>query len=333
MAVERVLPTDRAGREGGHVLEMQRRRLLSATSEIAYEHGVQGLSVATVCERSGLSRKTFYDLFQGREDCLYATFQDGVQQAARIIEQALAGERSWREQVRSSLAALLSFFDREPAVARLLIVEALSSGPRTLRARRRVLDRAIAFIDQGRSEIKAGHEPPPLTAEGTVGAVFSVIHARMLTDAESGERDRASLMELTGPLMAMIVQPYLGAAVARRELARPPARPDQTAPNLPSDPFKDLPIRFTYRTSRVLSTIAETPGASSKQVAQASGITDDGQASRLLSRLQQHHLIQDTGIGPTKGMPRAWTLTPRGEQILQAVGYDGGACVERALAD
>ena len=315
------------------MLEMQRRRLLSATAEIAYEHGVQGLSVATVCERSGLSRKTFYDLFEGREDCLYATFEDGIEQAGRIVGQALVGERSWREQVRAALAALLSFLDREPAIARLLIVEALSSGPRTLRARRSVLERAIGFVDEGRAEIKAGHEPPPLTAEGTVGAVFSVIHARMLTDSESGDRDRASLVELTGSLMAMIVQPYLGAAVARTELARPPATPEQAAPNLPSDPFRDLPIRFTYRTSRVLSSIAETPGASSKQIAQASGITDDGQASRLLSRLQQHHLIQDSGVGPTKGMPRAWTLTPRGEQILQAVGYDGGAYGERALAD
>jgi len=333
MAVERVVPTDRAGREGGHVLEMQRRRLLTATAEIAYEHGVQALSVATVCERSGLSRKTFYDLFAGREDCLYAAFGDGVEQAARVVERALAGERSWREQVRTALAALLSFFEREPAIARLLVVEAFSSGPRTLRVRRSVLERVIAFVDEGRAEIKAGHEPPPLTAEGTVGAVFSVIHARMLTDSELGEHDRASLVELTGPLMAMIVQPYLGPAVARRELARPPEVPQRAEPNLPSDPFKDLPIRFTYRTSRVLGSIAEAPGASSKQIAQASGITDDGQASRLLSRLQQHRLIQDNGVGPTKGMPRAWTITPRGEQILQAVGYDGGACVGPALAD
>ncbi len=313
------------------MLEMQRRRLLTATAEIAYEHGVQGLSVATVCERSGLSRKTFYDLFAGREDCLYATFEDGVEQAGRVVGDALVGKRSWREQVRAALTSLLSFFEREPAIARLLIVEALSSGTRTLKARRSVLKRVIAFVDEGRAEIKAGHEPQPLTAEGTVGAVFSVIHARMLAASELG--DRVSLLELTGPLMAMIVQPYLGAAMARKELARPPVTLDQTAPNLPSDPFKDLPIRFTYRTSRVLSSIAETPGASSKQIAQASGITDDGQASRLLSRLQQHHLIQDNGVGPTKGMPRAWTLTPRGEQILQAVGYDDGAYVGRPSAD
>ncbi|HXP99311.1 MAG TPA: MarR family winged helix-turn-helix transcriptional regulator, partial [Solirubrobacteraceae bacterium] len=85
-------------------------------------------------------------------------------------------------------------------------------------------------------------------------------------------------------------------------------------------PFKDLPIRLTYRTARVLSSIADTPGASSKQVADASGITDPGQISRLLSRLRRYDLIQDSGVGPARGMARAWTLTERGQGILQATG-------------
>lgn len=342
MAVERAVDAVRAGREGGHVLEMQRRRLLSATVELAYERGVQSLTVATICERAGLSRKTFYDLFDGREECLLATFTDAVEQAVLIVEQAVADAQrtqtarntrkvlGWCDRIRVGLAALLSFFDREPGIGRLLVVEALSAGAQTLQARRRVLGRVIELVDQGRGEVRGYHEPPPLTAEGVVGAVFAVIHARVLDGApvimgrvRAGERDRESLVEQTGSLMAMIVQPYLGGAAARRELARPVVPcGDRGTPNLPSDPFKDLPIRFTYRTSRVLSSIAEIPGASNKQIAQASGITDDGQTSRLLTRLQRHDLIQDTGIGPTKGMPRAWTLTTRGEQILQVVGHN-----------
>jgi hypothetical protein len=33
-------------------------------------------------------------------------------------------------------------------------------------------------------------------------------------------------------------------------------------------------------------------------------------------------LIGDSGIGPAKGMARAWTLTERGRDILQATGWD-----------
>jgi AcrR family transcriptional regulator len=293
---------------------MQRRRLLAATVELAYEGGVQALSVATLCERAGLSRRTFYDLFEEREDCLHATFEDAVESVTRTVIAATVESKRWRERVRDGLTALLSLFDREPGIGRLLIVEALGFGPSTLELRRSMLARAAAILDEGRAESRVNREPPPLTSEGVVGAVFSVVHARML------ERDQRPLSELTAPLMALIVHPYLGPAVAQRELELTTTIEPIIARRLPADPFKDLPIRLTYRTALVLNSIAQTPGASSKQVADASGITDPGQISRLLTRLRRNGLIQDTGIGPVKGMARAWSLTERGEGILQATG-------------
>ncbi len=366
LGVAPAAPRDRAGRQGGHVAEMQRRRLLGATVELAYEQGIHSITVATLCERAGLSRRTFYECFADVPDCVLGTFLDSLQRATDVVERAVAcggqdgpaasarhergdaggrGERgraragaerglvargvdaaaaprTWREQTRAGLAALLDFFDGEPGVARLLIVEALGADRPTLEARRRALAQVIAFVDRGRSEARATREPPPLTAEGTVGAVFGVIHARILEASTSPSSDARPLVELVGPLMATIVQPYLGTAAARRELALPPPSPSTEARRLPTDPFRDLPIRLTYRTVFVLRSIAEKPGASSKRIALAAGITDPGQTSRLLTRLQRTGLIDDSGVGPAKGQARAWTLTERGRDILQATGQD-----------
>jgi hypothetical protein len=144
---------------------------------------------------------------------------------------------------------------------------------------------------------------------------LSVVLTRLL------QQDPHPLTQLTGSLMALIVHPYLGPAAARRELEKAAiVEPIHVRPRLPADPFKDLPIRLTYRTALVLSSIAQSPGSSSRQVADASGITDPGQISRLLTRLRTSGLIQDDGLGPTKGMARAWTLTERGEGVLQATG-------------
>jgi AcrR family transcriptional regulator len=310
-------PRDGAGRQGGHVAGMQRRRLLAAVLELAFEGGVHGVSVAVLCERAGLSRRTFYELFRDREDCIHATFQDALETTIETVARAAAGHARWRERVRVGLATLLALFDQEPGMARLLVVEALGCGPPTLDARRGVLARAASAIDEGRDEARAGREPPPLTSEGIVGAVFSVIHARMLA------RDPRPLTELTGSLMALIVHPYLGSAIARRELESTTTVEPLLARKLSAvsaDPFKDLPIRLTYRTACVLTSIARAPGASSKQIADASGIKDPGQISRLLTRLRRNGLIQDTGVGPKKGMARAWSLTERGEGVLQATG-------------
>jgi AcrR family transcriptional regulator len=311
-------------RQGAHVIEMQRRRLLGAVIELACEGGVQAVSVATICARAGVSRRTFYDLFPDREDCLQAAFTDAVETVRQAVTKAAVGSdegtrrqrrgSDWCERVRVGLTALLSLLDQEPGLARLLILDGPGFGPKGLRLRGKVLAQAARLIDEGRAEVRAGREPPPLTAEGTVGAVLSVIHTRLL------EPDPDPLTPLAASLMALIVHPYLGSAVARRELEKTTTIEPIHVRKLPADPFKDLPIRLTYRTALVLSSIAQAPGSSSKQVADASGITDPGQISRLLTRLRTSGLIQDDGLGPTKGMARAWSLTERGEGVLQATG-------------
>jgi AcrR family transcriptional regulator len=316
--------TDRQGRQGGHVAGMQRRRLLTATVEVVFERGAHGASVGLVSERAGVSRKTFYEIFEGREGCLLAAFQEGVSQATEAVRRAAVDEKQWAARIRLGLTALLSFLENEPAIGRLLIVEALAAGPPTLNERRRVLEQIITLIDQGREATKASQRLPPMTAEGVLGAVLSVIHARMLARSTPTDRDTRGeerpLTELAGSLMAMIVGPYLGATAARKELDRPTPTASRPTPKLPTDPFKDLSIRLTYRTARVLTSIANTPGSSSKQVATNAGIADEGQTSRLLTRLQNAGLIQNTGGQPTNGEPKAWNLTQRGRLIQQAVG-------------
>ena len=202
-------------------------------------------------------------------------------------------------------------------------MEALGGGERTLNARARVLAQIIAIVDEGRAQPKVVRDIPPLTAEGVVGAVFSVIHARMLNRMVPTENAQR-MVELTGALSAMIVQPYLGVAIAKKELERPAPIPKLTVPKLPADPFKDLPIRLTYRTARVLAAIAAAPGASGKQIARASEITDDGQMSRLLNRLGRAGLIENTGPGPARGEANAWTLTPKGKDVQTVIAQQTG---------
>lgn len=337
MASDRGVASKRHGRQGAHVLEMQRRRLLTATSELIYERGVQAVTIALISDRAGVSRKTFYGIFEDREACLLAVFEDAVWQAARVVMDAAKGKKPWHERVRAGLAALLLFLDEEPVAGRLLIVEALGAGERTLNARARVLAQIIAVVDEGRTQSKAVRDVPPLTAEGIVGAVFSVIHARMLprvspvavvpraiTDGRLSDVEAPRMVQFAGALTAMIVQPYLGAAAAKRELKRPVVAPKETVPKLPSDPFKDLPIRLTYRTARVLAAIAATPGASGKQIARASEITDDGQMSRLLNRLGRAGLVENTSPGPARGEANAWTLTPKGQDVQIVIAQQTG---------
>jgi DNA-binding MarR family transcriptional regulator len=83
--------------------------------------------------------------------------------------------------------------------------------------------------------------------------------------------------------------------------------------------LRDIGLRLTYRTVRVLLSIAATPGSSNREIGVASGVTDQGQISKLLSRLERLGLAHNTGLGPGTGAPNIWTLTQRGQAIHAAI--------------
>jgi AcrR family transcriptional regulator len=316
----RVSTTDlRSGSNGlprGHVSEIQRNRMLAAAIDAVAEVGYARMTVAQVIARARVSRKTFYDVFEDREDCFLAVFEQTVGRAAEAMEAAYASGGDWRRGVRAGLSRLMEMMDEEPVLARLCVVEALGAGERVLTRRAEVLAAAEAVVDRGRE--RSGRNPGALTAQGVVGAVFTVLHARLL------EPDSAPLGELLGSLMEMIVLPYLGARAADSELTRrarpgvhhPP--PPGSRPSRRADPLQGVNMRLTYRTVRVLTVISEHPHASNREIAARSGIADQGQISKLLTRLAKLGLIANFGEGQERGAANAWELTQRGAQIERA---------------
>jgi AcrR family transcriptional regulator len=118
--------------------------MLNAMVEVAGERGAPGASVAHIVERAGISRRTFYEHFEDREDCFLAAFDYALARAGEAVLPAYGVEGSWRERVRSGLAALLGFFDEQPGLGALLVVDALGAGPRALARRGELLDALIA---------------------------------------------------------------------------------------------------------------------------------------------------------------------------------------------
>jgi AcrR family transcriptional regulator len=321
------------------VAEIQRQRILAAMAQVATERGAANVTVAHVVARAGISRRTFYELFVDRDACLLAALDEGIAAAAAVVLPAYASATGWRERVRAGLAALLWFLDDEPGLGRLCVVEALGAGDGALERRAQCMAALIAAVDQGRGEIKRGPQPPPMTAEGVVGAVFAIVHARILERdaalrgvpdalgalaAREGRGRRgggaAPLTELCSPLMATIVLPYLGQSVAQKELQKPnPTLPPKNKSRARRDPLEGLDMRLTYRTVRVLMAIAGAPGASNRTVGEGAGISDQGQISKLLARLEGLGLAANSGKGQPRGGPNAWTLTPRGSEVEQAI--------------
>ncbi len=164
-----VLPRTRVG-------EIQRSRLLAGAVATIEELGYPQATVGRITARARLSRRTFYQMFANRDECFAAVLDEVAATVAGELAAAGLEGLAWRERVRMGLWTILGFFDREPALARVCVVQALRAGPLVLERREVVLARLAAVVDEGRAEGARGGGLTPVTAEGVVGAAFAIAY-------------------------------------------------------------------------------------------------------------------------------------------------------------
>jgi AcrR family transcriptional regulator len=199
----RTLPSDL-------IRAVQRERLLAAMFSTVTEVGYRSLTVQDVLTRAGVSRPTFYEQFDHKEDCFLAAFDTAAERLRERLR-AAAEPGGWRERLRAALGELVRFIGEEPEAARTVIVEARASSPAGLRRRDALLDSFACCIDEiVRDELA---EPPSaIAAAGVVGGIESVLYARL----QKGEAD--DLEALIPSLMYFAVLAYVGQEAAAEEL-------------------------------------------------------------------------------------------------------------------
>jgi AcrR family transcriptional regulator/DNA-binding MarR family transcriptional regulator len=320
-----VSPSRRAERAGDgqlprardriHVRETQRARLIAVAIGVVEADGHPALTIGKVVTRSRISRKTFSEVFTDLEDCFLAAFEQTLERGREVALAAFAAEDGWRSGMRAALLATLAAMEQERGLARLCVIDSLGAGPRVVERREQTLAEIARAIDGGRAAATRAR-PMPLTADALAGGVAELLHVSLRRE------NHVPLTDLLGSLMSIIVLPYLGPAAARQEFNAPAPRTRRAAPVVLSEGANDLPalleMRLTYRTVRVLSAIAQTPGASNRMVSIDAGVIDQGQISKLLSRLESLGLVENTRDNLDARGHNAWYLTELGARVQRA---------------
>jgi AcrR family transcriptional regulator len=311
----------------------QRERILDAMVEVAAERGYAGVSVKLLTTRAGVSSRTFYECFAGLEDCFLAVLDRGLERVSGLVAEAFAREVGWRDGVRTALASLLVFYDSEPQMARIWFIEALASGSWALERRERNVALLKTMIVEHWA-IADEEGPEPLAVSGVIASVMGVIHTHLVT------KQPQSLIELLGPLMGLVVTPYMDAAGVAREVGRgtqltraiqagkcpwvpAQARVQGLSPGPPGpDLSRALDTPSAGRARECLRFLLGHPGSSNRAVAAGIDIAHQSQISRLLSQLTREGLVVKRSEGV--GKRNAWRLTVRGEEIARALPEYGG---------
>jgi AcrR family transcriptional regulator len=201
----------------------QRERLLEAIVELSGQHGYQGLSIAQISSRAGVSSATFYELFEDKEGCMLEAYRDATQRTVARMESSLE-EGEWAKAARPAFAELLQSVQGDPDAGRVMFVEALSGGPRLRAELATVLDlmeqSAEALLDRA----PAGASTLDVPARALIGGVRYIVSRHLRT------HDEDRLTRLTDDIVS-----WMGSYAVPSELGRWSAGPQALIANAPQD--------------------------------------------------------------------------------------------------
>ena len=186
-----------------------------AGAEAAYAaNGYLATTIAEIVAQAGVSLRTFYKNFSGKEAVFWAALDAGQ---AQMFAQALPAYRralanGWPQAIRAGCEAIFDFLAANPNFARLAFVETQSFGRRGLALREQTAEALRAYIEVG-----YGLRPQaaPIARLAIPGAVTALIHRQI--ESQGPQRLSGVAPLATYLVLAPFLGPEEACAVARGE--------------------------------------------------------------------------------------------------------------------
>jgi AcrR family transcriptional regulator len=166
------------------------------------------VTITHITKQARVSRRVFYENFEGKEDCFLAAFDVVVAHMRELGADAAAAESDWAGRAVAATRAALAFLSAEPDLARLCLVEAQSAGPAMSARFHEAVHELAPYLEQGRAERRGPRDLPPTTEESTIGALVMLVSRKVA----AGEAEQ--LGDLLPACAEFILAPYLGAEEA-----------------------------------------------------------------------------------------------------------------------
>ena len=166
-----------------------RTRLLQGLAQSVATKGYADTTIADIVREAGVSRRTFYEQFDGKPAALIALYESASRRGLQVLKEAIDPARDWQTQVDQALSAYLSSLAQNPVLLRTLFVEILGLGATGLAVRRRVHDFMADFM---LDVINAGRGPARLEPPMALAVVVSQRPRTWRSIAPCSRRGRSS---------------------------------------------------------------------------------------------------------------------------------------------
>ncbi len=160
----------------------QRERLIEAMTHVAMREGYAATNLTHLTARAGVSRQTFYELFEDKEDLFLAAYQEASSKILGRVQLAVDTSDWWETPARA-MRVLLEQIESDPETAWLFFVESMAAGSRVRSHRNKVLSAferlTTDFLDHAPPDAQTLDVPPI----ALVGAIRSLAAAQLRTNA------------------------------------------------------------------------------------------------------------------------------------------------------
>ncbi len=188
-----------------------RERLLAGLASALRERSYWEVTVADVVRHARTSRRTFYEHFAGKQDCLIALLREENDQAVARIAAAVNPRSPWQAQVRQALEAWIGGVEDDPGVRLcwIRVVPSLGAAARPL-----LRQTMTAFADLIRTlaespELASAGVTPPAPQETVM--LLGGLKELIATTVEDGG-DLSSIIDVATDVAIRILAPHAGAA-------------------------------------------------------------------------------------------------------------------------
>src|SRR3984957_2466250 len=206
-ACERGLPRGPQALPPEEVAADQRERLFEATIKGVNERGFVATTISDLVANAGVSRRSFYEHFENKEECLLATYDALIARLTARIVQAYDPKDEWTNQIEAIVQALFEASSDRPDAARLVSVEMGAAGPVGIERWARDAELLTAFFTSVFEQAPGEGSIPAPVARAIVGALRTILYSRVRRERSSRSL-KLELQKLTPDVVAWIVSFY-----------------------------------------------------------------------------------------------------------------------------
>jgi AcrR family transcriptional regulator len=184
---EAIFPRLQSGRQTmstESIARHQKARLQGAMVEAVARRGFADTTLRELVSLAGVSKATFYQLFDSKQDCFISTFDEIVAELSRRVIESYRRPGDFRQKLVAALDTFMEITVEHPDAAALAAVESLTLGPAGVEHRERASIAFETLVGQSFDHSPSSLPVSPVTVRALVAGIRGIAYRRLRSGEE-----------------------------------------------------------------------------------------------------------------------------------------------------